>query len=195
MEKASEKVKRNRFGEYVERTAVLRVGGRPYRVKQVRPLNSETFGRSNEWRLMRSQMVSILLRKSLGEWLIKSLGHFDGMCDGWVHDREDFKPLTEESRKWLIDQIETFDYLVYWNSERGLFEIYDTAIHDLELKPAEKIVVILSAVERARETTKDSEIKPLANSPTHLEELVEKVADNMIQLLTKVDEKKLFYIR
>jgi hypothetical protein len=135
-------LKKNRFGEYYIVTKKLLVKGKPYTVSQGRKNLDEDYG---EWKLTRSQIVSILRNTSPSDWLFKSEGHFDGMIDGWVYDKEDWRPVNPGLAEWIINQIETFDYHIYFTTsaedrfgnpqEQGVFEIYDIAIHSFMLKP------------------------------------------------------------
>ena len=80
------KVKQNRFGTFYIATRVLKVKGKPYKIKQSR---TEPNDEKAEWKLSRRQMISILEHTEPSDWLFRSVGHFDGQVDGWVYDRED----------------------------------------------------------------------------------------------------------
>ena len=143
------KEKENRWGKYYRISRKLFVAGKAYKVSQeTKDLNV----RHAEWRLTRSQMISILKNTKPEDWLFKSLGHFDGMIDGWAYDNEDWRPATASTIAWVIKQLEDFDgYYVdyiagledrYGNKlEPNTFDIWNLAIHHFMLKPAKSIVV------------------------------------------------------
>jgi hypothetical protein len=138
-----EVLKRNRFGEYVERTALLQVGYKTYSVKQCRHPNSQ-YDPKGRWRLTRSQLVNILEATRLGDWFVRWKGHYDGFNDGWEYDNEDFQILTEGKRQHIIERVKRWrGYYIYYDAETGIFDIYDNALESLQMKPSKSLVVAI----------------------------------------------------
>jgi len=141
------KVKSNRFGTYYIATRTLWVRGKPYKVKQER---TEPNKEKSEWKLTRTQMISILKHTKPEDWLFRSKGHFDGMVDGWVYDNEGYKEATPELINWIIRQLKEFDYMIIFMAkdtdifgnkvEPNTFEIFDIAIHSFVLKPKDGVI-------------------------------------------------------
>jgi hypothetical protein len=144
------KERTTKFGKYYRVTTTLEIQGKRYKMWQERhpPQDPNTLG--GQWRLTKTQMISILDSNPKG-WLFRSRGHFDGQDDGWHADSEGFREASQETLDWVKEQIRTFDYYVYFNTgptdssgnaiEAGVFNIWNTAIHDFELKTVLPLVV------------------------------------------------------
>ena len=141
------KVKQNRFGTFYVATRILKVKGKPYKVKQTR---IEPNDEKAEWKLSRRQMISILRHTRPEDWLFRSVGHFDPQTDSWEYDREDWRQATPELIDWIIRQLQQFDYTIYYLAknkdscgntvEPQTFEIFDIAVHSFRLKPKDGII-------------------------------------------------------
>ena len=141
------KLKRNRFGIFYVATRILKVKGKPYKIKQTR---TEPNDEKAEWKLTRRQMISVLEHTEPEDWLFRSVGHYDGQVDGWVYDREGWREATPELIDWIIRQLQQFDYTIYFLAkdkdsygnkvEPYTFEIFDIAIHSFRLKPKDGII-------------------------------------------------------
>jgi len=127
-----EKVVMTRFGEKIIRYAMLQVGYKSYRVRQTRYSRSANPPLST-WKLTKAQILSILRCTEPSDWWIKSHWHYDGMVDGTVYDQEDFHQ--PKSLDWLMEDIQRYDFLTYYNPETGCFEIFNIALASYDLKP------------------------------------------------------------
>ena len=141
------KVKQNRFGTFYIATRVLKVKGKPYKIKQTR---TEPNDEKAEWKLSRRQMISILRHTRPEDWLFRSVGHFDPQTDGWEYDREGWREATPELIDWIIRQLQQFDYTIYYLAnnkdscgntvEPNTLEIFDIAVHSFRLKPKDGVI-------------------------------------------------------
>ena len=135
-------VKKDKRGEYFVVRAILKVKTKTGKVKEytVKQTPKSLTNLKREWKLTKTQLVSMLKNTNPDDWLLRIKSHFDGSVDSVVPVEEDFREMTHEDLEWVLRQLEIGYNGYEYVQDENVVEVWSLALGTFLLKPKNDIV-------------------------------------------------------